>query len=754
MTQNPAEQTRSLVALVRADGQGELRDGERVTRMRAASSDELRGMVMERAIAVAVDEHVPVRVRVIDVDGVYPLVLTPDGRIDQDGPVEPLEPGDVDLTPESPAHEDVAQLFGAPEPESAPEEDADEVAPALSDDSLHETIRLPRPGMMAPLVPPVVELDTPDEELPAEPLDAMAATNAGEVEADRSAADATDGTDEAVEPTDDAVDEVAEADDIPASDSDDSASEADEAQAETEPVTETEPDQARLAAADAQPEPEAETDLASPAAADGQTEPEAEPQPDQASPAAADGQTEPELDQASPASADEPVLETDEQPIVASLFEDEVDLDAAPSSRPRHEDADDLLSEATSGTTASASAPTATDDDDWAPPYTRGRIGLGTAPERGPGYPEMPLFPSETPTIDAPADGADGDADEHRAADVASTDLSTPSALNAAPPRRVSAPPTGAVPTLDDFFAASEKVRSHPAEQGWRARLRQASGGLIKLGPGPRERAEREEIATIQRTFEGPRTIVVVNPKGGAHKTTASLMIAATFGAVRGGYTLAWDNNETRGTLGWRSKPGATKNTAVDLLRELPRFAISGGATISDVDRFVRNQGDAKFDVLASDDDAASAAIIDDDAFSRLHRVLSRFYRIMVIDTGNNMRASNWEAALDVADQLVIVSTAREDTAASAAWLADGLRERGYGDKLANAVTILSSPSAKEDAALQRKLEGHFSQLTRAVVRVPYDQEFVGGGELDIPSLQPATRQAWRHAAAVIAQGL
>ena len=310
------------------------------------------------------------------------------------------------------------------------------------------------------------------------------------------------------------------------------------------------------------------------------------------------------------------------------------------------------------------------------------------------------------------------------------------------------------MPTLDDFLAEKTTRQNAPAEYGWRGALRRSTGGLLKLSPGQRERIEREEVALIARPLDGPKSIVVVNPKGGAHKTTATLMIAAAFGLHRGGYTLAWDNNETRGTLGWRSHPGVHSRTAVDLLRQLTHFEISGGATIADIDRFVRNQADAKFDVLASDDDAASAAIIDAEAFSRLHRTLSRFYRVLVIDTGNNMRASNWEAALDVADQLVIVSTAREDTAASAAWLADGLRERGHADKLANAVTILSSPSTKEDPKLTDRLRQHFAQLTRAVVEVPFDQQFVGGGELDIPNLRPETRDAWRHAAAVIAEAL
>lgn len=398
---------------------------------------------------------------------------------------------------------------------------------------------------------------------------------------------------------------------------------------------------------------------------------------------------------------------------------------AAPATAPASSPATALAAD---GGAAADGEPAAGEPDDWAPSFPR-------APRRAQREPASPVAAAPLGSIPSPRE---------RAAELAAAEVP------AARPSRLA---EGA-PTVDDFLSDRHAAAELPAGRGWRASLRRGTGGLVSLGPGARERRERDEVAAIQRTFDGSKTIVVVNPKGGAHKTTATLMIAATFGMLRGGYTLAWDNNETRGTLGWRSKPGATRNTAVDLLRQLPHFEISGGATIGDIDRFVRNQGEAKFDVLASDDDAASAAIIDDEAFSRLHRTLSRFYRVLVVDTGNNMRASNWEAALEVADQLVIVSTHREDTAASAAWLADGLRERGHEDLLRNAVTILSSPSEKEDRELTRRLVEHFAQLTRAVVEVPYDHEFVGGGQLDVMRLQPATRDAWRHAVAVIAEGL
>jgi len=280
------------------------------------------------------------------------------------------------------------------------------------------------------------------------------------------------------------------------------------------------------------------------------------------------------------------------------------------------------------------------------------------------------------------------------------------------------------------------------------------TGGLLRLRPGPTERAHRDAVVSVQRPLDGPRTIVVINPKGGAHKTTGTLLLAAAFGEHRGGCTLAWDNNETRGTLGWRSLPGSHQRTAVDLLQNLDRFTEGGAARVGDLDGYVRSQGSAQFDVLASDEDAASAASVDAFAFRALHRTLSRFYRVMVVDTGNNMRASNWQAAIDAADQVVIVSTVREDTAQSAAWAIDALRATGHVDAVRNAVTVLSDPAPQRDGVLAARLHEHFGQLTRAVVDVPYDASLVGGSPLVVEHLDRRTREAWLRVAAVVAEGL
>ncbi|WP_394216157.1 MinD/ParA family protein [Brachybacterium vulturis] len=309
-------------------------------------------------------------------------------------------------------------------------------------------------------------------------------------------------------------------------------------------------------------------------------------------------------------------------------------------------------------------------------------------------------------------------------------------------------------PTLKDLQTSTAKPERVKATRGVPGFITRLTRGAISPRPDRRERRETERLERIRRPLDGPRNIAVVNLKGGAHKTTASLMIAATLGVTRGGNVLAWDNNETRGTLGWRGIPTDHHRTAVDLLHDIDQLR-SAAASNADLDPYVRPQGGMRFDILASDEDPGSAASIDAAAFGELDDALSRFYRIKVIDTGNNVRASNWLAAVRSADQLIIVSTVREDTFNAAAWMIDELRATGLAGQVDNAVTILSHSSrGKLDATLRDRLRAHFGAHTRAVTEVPYERQFVDGSHLDWDRVSPRTKEAWLDATALIIDGL
>src|SRR5665811_825853 len=106
------------------------------------------------------------------------------------------------------------------------------------------------------------------------------------------------------------------------------------------------------------------------------------------------------------------------------------------------------------------------------------------------------------------------------------------------------------------------------------------------------------------------------------------------------------------------------------------------------------------------------------------------------------------------ADQLVIVSTVREDTAQSAAWLIDALRATGQEDAVKRAVTVLTAPASTADPELSRRLHDHFGALTRTVMDVPHDPMLVPGGPIIYDALSAQTRKAWLSVSAVVANGL
>lgn len=307
------------------------------------------------------------------------------------------------------------------------------------------------------------------------------------------------------------------------------------------------------------------------------------------------------------------------------------------------------------------------------------------------------------------------------------------------------------VSATDFLERRSASADDGPATWGWRGLVTRWSGGVFHPRMGSAERAHLRARQLIQRDFAGPRTIVFINPKGGAAKTTGVLAAGYTFGTVRGGGVVAWDNNETRGTLGIRGTRSAHRNTTRELLEDLERFTDVYQSRIGDLGAFVRSQGDAHFDVLASDERPDVTGMIRAEDFTAVHRLLERFYRVILVDTGNNMRAENWLAAAETADLLVVTSTIREDTGYSGLWMLDALQDAGYENLKHKTLTVLSDPSPVVDQALAHDLEHVYSQRTRSVHRVPYDPVLVSGSVIPYAQLSAETNRAWLQACAAMA---
>ncbi len=308
-------------------------------------------------------------------------------------------------------------------------------------------------------------------------------------------------------------------------------------------------------------------------------------------------------------------------------------------------------------------------------------------------------------------------------------------------------------PTAEEFARRRMAKPADPvATQGARAMLRKTTMGLVKLAPGKREQEYKQDVEMVRRNFGGLRQVTVVNPKGGAGKTVAVLLLAMTFGQKRGGYVLAWDNNETQGTLGMRAQQDFHARTVRDMMRDLHLFRGSSGR-VGDLSQYVRAQGEGMFDVLASDESATAGEMLTASAFGEIREIVSRFYKLIFVDTGNNVRAQNWQAAMDATDQLVITMSARNDSAETAARMLDHLEQSGRQRLVRQAVSVVSMPPTRKDIDLPA-IQRHFAARTRAVLLAPYEKLIDSGEPLRYGHLSANTKDAWLKIAAAVAEGL
>jgi MinD-like ATPase involved in chromosome partitioning or flagellar assembly len=256
----------------------------------------------------------------------------------------------------------------------------------------------------------------------------------------------------------------------------------------------------------------------------------------------------------------------------------------------------------------------------------------------------------------------------------------------------------------------------------------------------------------LRRDLGAPRVIAFANPKGGVHKTTATVLGAATIGSVRGRGVLAWDDNELRGTLGLRAGSARHARTIRHLVSDLLDVEARHGADLNDrLDDYLRHASDGSYDVLAGEESPRFAQRLNQHTVRRVLELLRRTHDVICVDTGNNVESANWQTVLRAADQLVVTMVPREDAAFTADWMLDLLHDIGMGELADNAVTLLSCPTPGR-SPLMDDLERHFSTRTRAVAVVPYDAALETGSSIEYQQLQHETRQAWLLAASMMVE--
>jgi cellulose biosynthesis protein BcsQ len=334
-------------------------------------------------------------------------------------------------------------------------------------------------------------------------------------------------------------------------------------------------------------------------------------------------------------------------------------------------------------------------------------------------------------------------------------------------------PPAGAAPGADERESSVPAPVHQPRRREVQAELRRQSlleeittqgpahhgvrGMLnamgLKLAPSKAELMERDNITKVSRHWVGPRTIAVVNGKGGSSKTPSTILLAALLARYGGGNVIAWDNNSTRGTLGWRTESGGHDATVADLLPRASHL-LGTEARASDLEAFTHHQSVDRFDVLRSDPtQLASEQPADEVSFRAVHAVLARYYRIILIDTGNDESLPAWSSMIERTDAIVVPTITRPEHAESARLLLDGLARCGrHGERLAEQATVIVSQASASEPSPAHYVE-IFNGMARVAVGIPYDPA-MSNSPLLLDSLGAASRRAWLAACAAMTDAL
>ena len=239
--------------------------------------------------------------------------------------------------------------------------------------------------------------------------------------------------------------------------------------------------------------------------------------------------------------------------------------------------------------------------------------------------------------------------------------------------------------------------------------------------------------------------IAVISLKGGVGKTTTTTALGSTLATERQDKILAIDANPDAGTLGRRVRR-ETGATIRDLVQAIPYLN-----SYMDIRRFT-SQAPSGLEIIANDVDPAVSTTFNDEDYRRAIDVLGKQYPIILTDSGTGLLYSAMRGVLDLADQLIIISTPSVDGASSASTTLDWLSAHGYAELVQRSITVISGVRETGKMIKVDDIVQHFETRCRGVVVVPFDEHLSAGAEVDLDMMRPKVREAYFNLSAMVAE--
>lgn len=281
--------------------------------------------------------------------------------------------------------------------------------------------------------------------------------------------------------------------------------------------------------------------------------------------------------------------------------------------------------------------------------------------------------------------------------------------------------------------------------QGLRGAIFTASRGYINPGLSAAETEWLARLGRVRRQLNGWHTVTVASMKGGVGKTTAAALLGLTLAEHRGDRVIALDANPDAGTLAERLLGHPVPATVRDLISrdDLDRFR-----SLNDLSGYVHSS--ARLQVLASEQDPAMSEAFSREEYRKVLEVLTRFFNIVITDSGTGLMHSALAGALETTRSLVIVGAPTIDGGSRASKTLDWLAAHGFDELVADAIVVLSCD--RESRSINRSdIVEHFAARCRAVVEIPRDPHLAEGGPIVLDQLRRSTRDAALTLAAHVA---
>ncbi|MEU2024762.1 SCO5717 family growth-regulating ATPase [Streptomyces sp. NPDC016469] len=307
-------------------------------------------------------------------------------------------------------------------------------------------------------------------------------------------------------------------------------------------------------------------------------------------------------------------------------------------------------------------------------------------------------------------------------------------------PRSASGAPLGYTAavelTSDRLIRGKQKTRSSRNPSG---------ASRFKLGGKKEEQERQRKLELIRTPVLSCYRIAVISLKGGVGKTTTTTALGSTLASERQDKILAIDANPDAGTLGRRVRR-ETGATIRDLVHAIPHLN-----SYMDIRRFT-SQAPSGLEIIANDVDPAVSTAFNDEDYRRAIGVLGKQYPIILTDSGTGLLYSAMRGVLDLADQLIIISTPSVDGASSASTTLDWLSAHGYAELVQRSITVISGVRETGKMIKVDDIVQHFRTRCRGVVVVPFDEHLSAGAEVDLDMMRPKTREAYFNLSALVAE--